>query len=778
LLEFYQYDYTDRFGTVAKKRISVVFVPFETDDELLLQDQIKDHFASSVPPDRLILLGTSARKEFFQRVLESQTFTDRLPAITRMSDPPSVLAVCRSDDGTFECFSGQGKASLTKRTLDELKRIGLMRIFRERKGILEGNGRFHYVKPSGAHSDKFIRAANVLIRGAEVAFTAFCLLDHVDSDVKHIYTDTAAINLVAYAFAALKRQMNPDYVQPTIDSYSSYGGRGNFNYQSEEDSLFLISATTTGKLEKTFFSKPGADGISRTKTSVGSTAKKALFVTLFYLGDPVPGLKVVLDLTKSRRNPDGYEKIKNYDANACELCASNVLAVRITGDQFLPQDPAVRLHLIEGDDQPKGLQQICEDFVGRGIVRVYQAREESGTRDIYLNLEDSIKQLGDGAETGLQKELDRLLDQCLPVTVRQIVYLNDSSSKALAEKGLDKFRETGVPAAQLPTIMPDTDLSDLLRYGRKLSGATLVVAAVSSSGRRLLQASQALRELQSVHAIGYLVGINRASTEDASRDLRNSLTYGFSGARSYDLRIVRDVFLPDEVPPFISSWDVEDRLLGRFLRWLDTPDAIRLCGTETATLAKTLIEARVDLLRDQKGGDGLMDNLFWPANFGSEPLLLRGTFAFWPSRLSAPGSPRSQADVYFTMSSILHELRERRHLERLTQDHHRTLLSPINFERFNDGIVQASILRASNSVELDFTSDSTSSGQMRDVLSYIFSNVANSAGEASPEFLFAIAAKRLCLLPDDLKRALKVLERSGKDIPFARALSLFILAGS
>jgi hypothetical protein len=88
-------------------------------------------------------------------------------------------------------------------------------------------------------------------------------------------------------------------------------------------------------------------------------------------------------------------------------------------------------------------------------------------------------------------------------------------------------------------------------------------------------------------------------------------------------------------------------------------------------------------------------------------------------------------------------------------------LSPRNFDRFNDGIIQASFLRASQPIELDYSHFRKESGEMTEILRFILSNSANSAGEAAQEFVLALALGRMRLADNDAKELYRTFHDTG-----------------
>jgi hypothetical protein len=81
-----------------------------------------------------------------------------------------------------------------------------------------------------------------------------------------------------------------------------------------------------------------------------------------------------------------------------------------------------------------------------------------------------------------------------------------------------------------------------------------------------------------------------------------------------------------------------------------------------------------------------------------------------------------------------------------------TILDPENFSRFNDGVIQASILRAARPSELDYRDHPSASREAARLVGRIIGYPASAGGDAAREFALALATERLRLHDDDHKR--------------------------
>ena len=78
-----------------------------------------------------------------------------------------------------------------------------------------------------------------------------------------------------------------------------------------------------------------------------------------------------------------------------------------------------------------------------------------------------------------------------------------------------------------------------------------------------------------------------------------------------------------------------------------------------------------------------------------------------------------------------------------------TVLAPENFGRFNDDIIQASILRAADPFEMNFADAPNESRELGRLIRRIVDAAHQDRGGAAAEFLLALATKRLRLHPSD-----------------------------
>ncbi len=768
----YIYDFDWISSDLKRQRNAVVFCG-EADPGLEeAREEIDTYFDAAMPSDEVFLLLCDATSE------------DKLRSFATREGVPD--AIPGSDNGTTThllTFDERGtlwrvslheddlrKEKLKDETANRLRHQGLLQLFRRRHGILEASTTHHYAKPSRKHCNQFIRTGNVLNSSGEINFVALCLLPHIGEEVRSLYCDTSSINSVAYAIAYLRSHFgsttNHAFV---IDSFGSYEGLRNFKFHDASHAVVLISASTSGDLVDEILKKD-------------SDLERNNVITLFYLADErkqTQGRKLC-KLHKTQDNPQGYDLIVSYEPDDCALCRKGSMCVKIVGDQFLPENPNVSTHLVRAKDVPTWLSRFLQEFKGSGVIRCYHntanlpEHPTQKKREIFLDLapfyEDDARMFIDDSKAINTKSFSgrwqKTLSQNVPSCLTRIVHLDDRASESLARRVLEHFQKSN--AGNSPQMMK----ASLLRGSdvpEDNTGASLVVCGCMSTGRKLMSVSQSLRNVQTNGAIAFLIGVSRTPSKQAFDDIKSNLTYGdFTG--DYGFSGVKTINCRDNADQVETSWDQERRFLNKFRN--DESEKL-----DEPTL--TWIEHRLGILQSAGERRGLVNDVFC-SRPNEDALALRRNMVFVTFDYK-PGDI-TQAEVYFTVSAVLHALRQPHRpgedspSSRLIQhEHHRVLLSPQCFTRFNDGIIQAAFLRAANQDELDYHISPLLSEEMLEVLTPVFENWNNDIGEACAEFLLALATEKLQLADKDTRQLLDAFKLKSGVPKHLLSLSEFIL---
>ena len=131
------------------------------------------------------------------------------------------LIQLHQDGGTWRIKHGGSSGELAD--LDhELVHGWLFDLFDRRGGLVKAPAGVHFTKLSGQHTDRFLRASNVLLTSASIGAVAFFCLGLIgDVHIKRVFVDTAPLVSVAFAMARVAKASGMSTSDPEVESFSS-----------------------------------------------------------------------------------------------------------------------------------------------------------------------------------------------------------------------------------------------------------------------------------------------------------------------------------------------------------------------------------------------------------------------------------------------------------------------------------------------------------------------------------------------------------------------------
>jgi len=339
----------------------------------------------------------------------------------------------------------------------------------------------------------------------------------------------------------------------------------------------------------------------------------------------------------------------------------------------------------------------------------------------YIDVDRALSEPSDD----FRKTFQRNVRKSFANDVELVVSLDDSGSKAFA----DAIR------SQIGATTKDVkwcSVSELTPNQLTNVGSVVVVAGAITSGGKLLDMSRRLRSMQDTASILYFVGFSKLPDVASLEQVRKDLEQG-----GHELVVLQKVPMPRVTENNKTSWDIECNTL------------MEIGGDDPLGDAESLPALLAQRLMSRESSEN-HDNLFLPATNGRQ-LKLRPTFAFW-HQLDLNTNQATQADVYWTIQALIHDLRCKVGQDGLDNFYHATVISPACFDRYNDGVIQSALLRSANSTELDYSISDDFSRKMLGVIISIVENHAAEQGEAALEFLMAIWLGSMRLTPDDTKK--------------------------
>lgn len=653
---------------------------------------IKEDCDKNFLPGLVCLICSSSYRDEIKNLNENDTFLSEIENLLGIEKRVAFFEIDQHGEILVLPFGSKESDSVNPISIQQ---GGMLEIFRTRRGIITSSPNYHFVKPSGQHCDKFIRASNLLVSSPEVMFLASPLMSYITSSIKRIYVDTSSI---AYLVLTAIQMKPPGLVSKiSIHSFESYSGvNKNYDFVEDDSSLIVISATTSASLAEEIVNN--------------TTFLYRQIVTLFHTGLP-ENQKGIFDISKALST-----KIVSTSPEDCEFCKRGAKSISISGDQFLPETPKDELVVIRKPDFTKKRESFFNDFATRKVLHwsVNSAGTGPHKEHFYIDVKKELTCTNSKLKPALIRAFNKNVSQNMDVIVSVGGYGADALANEVKKLSSEKM-----------TIY---ELSSLNESCVKTFKSVVVVSGAITSGRKLLSASRKLRALGSDSVICYIVGFSKLPTPEAFEQLRKDLEQG-----GHNLVILKHAPMPRIKEHTKTSWNYEAELLSKF----DDP------FMDTGILfPELLVQRSAELIR------GSSIPLFLPTPAGVQ-LRLRKTFAFW-SDLNLDTDKATQADVYWTIQSVIHDLRLKSEEKGLASTYHSTLISPVCFDRYNDGVIQACILRSAQPVELNYSGDEFFSRQMTDVICSALSSWDSDHGEGLLEFLLALACKRLQVLDKHL----------------------------
>lgn len=606
-----------------------------------------------------------------------------------------------------DAFTKQLKEKLTA-----VIRTGLGSVFQAEEVVLLAPAGYAYQKPSGKREEFFLKPDVALSSSAAVAFVGFALFQKLRprrlskaEELRYLFVDTMSIAPVAYALKELITLARGRQIYLMVESFHSYGGMDKVERPLPREAICLISASTSMSMHERWIVDKRASA------------------------DEVVTLLTALPVTR-------YAEGALYAIARPKLATSEgppQLCIRLDGENFLPSAEPPKKVLLSEPAHKTSDTDILRDLASTGVFDAW--RRPAGAlgaapRALFVDGNLLIR------DERFLNWLDDELRLRVRAATRVIVHQDDLASKGLAEviraKCLSRF-----PKLKL-RVESAAEVENLV-----LSNAdgVLVCAAVAGKGSRLLEVSRALRDKHQGPRL-YVVGVQVTETREEIRTLPPNLQHAkpvkheFTVWKTLAIGCQLGRSFTDELKTYYPS-------------------------TADPTQVPAPLKLRARLLgQDQSIGKALLLPC-GPEAAGA--LELRPGYAYWGAKYD--DGPH-HAGVLGTVGVLLQRAREDKSVDaekRLSSSSFRhVLIDPENFARFNDGVIQAALLRNAFPSELDYRMDNAASSRMKSILLRVLGRSHETAGEGALELLLAIALRRLLLEELHEKEVLQAARAPGR----------------
>ena len=583
--------------------------------------------------------------------------------------------------------------------------------------ILKAGEESYFLLPSGVYATHFIRIANIFKESQDINILAIFLLPFLKENPEIIYSDTPTIFPLIYSCILYKNLNNQESYNPRIKFYSS-NKMTRDDIENNGKSLFIVSTSINGSLPK----KLNDLGVDWSK-----------IIVLFGFAKSNKHHYSIMN-RQDTQEILGSEFVSKVPEEFKIEFPNRTFEIKFEDEQFIPSPPVISNFTINLDDAPDNLSDLMQSYLNYDFITCYKGKNSLGkTRDIYIDVRKLFSNLDykDGLNH-FEKKTKHLIINKLPINIKKIIYVDDAESKYIADKIKDYYlvnHSLKVDSVFYKTFTLEENLTEPSCY--------LVCSSCISNGKKISEVSRKLRTQEHSQII-YFNGFARSMDEKAYKLLMSNIKYGkYNMFETYSFVTIDKIFLPNEDSDSIS-WEFEKDLLNKLLHGFDEFNT----GNTMRAKTRDYFQKRYNELNSN---EGLVDNVFLNKKDNNR-LLLNKNFAFfkftkWESK------DIQQSKVYFSILSVLHNFRLKKKIKQTIYERH--ILDPENFNRYNDGIIQASLLRASTKKELNYQMDENSSSKMTTIIKSSIQDVKNK-DSAPYEFLMAICIGKLSLMRNDL----------------------------
>lgn len=594
-------------------------------------------------------------------------------------------------------------------------RSGLRTIFKPEVVVVGAPVGYAFKKPSADRSTYFVRAELALSTSAAVSFVAFAILLRLVRD-----------------YGIIPEKLRLLLVDTMNVASTAFALRELLTFAGAKVAPQVESFHSYGGLEEVdsplpdtslcIISASSTMNLQRKWTQTKSLSDRDA-VTLVTFEDAKDSHNALYCLPSSAR-PEAERPSAAYD-------------IQIAGEYFFPVIEPMRKVLLKTHHRCEEYTEKFRRLYDHNLFGAFRASRTSGTRRS-LFVDGNV--LLDAPE--FRQWIDSRIPQLLKAGTAHIIFQEDESSARLAQHIGAVAQHLG---CKIVSILNAKYVSDATvnRYA-----PIVCVGTVVGGGNALLSLSRDLRNCHQGARL-YLIGAQVADSPAKLETFKQNLVYSSHNS------------------------SIEVQRWGMFL----SADTVRDSFQKERDLyggAEPVLGRKGSLLSNLAP-----NSLFLPSGARlSTTLVLNVDFAFWAKGYEA--GPH-QAAVLGTVSAILQNARA----GKLKSPEHQlrspllmqVVLDPENFARFNEGIIQAALLRAALPSELDFRGDTSTSEYMANFLERIALKF-DQPQVATLEFLLAIATKKLQLdavhtdvVLDKFKSAIQ-----GRSDPMSIAVRFFLKA--
>ncbi|RYH63465.1 MAG: hypothetical protein EON54_08250 [Alcaligenaceae bacterium] len=690
--------------------ILTVFFARTPTDITILTDEVQNALNTSDPiPDILYIVAADSIAIALAALWKANQA--QADILLERGNPPGVAAIkdfsiLGFKDGEFSSHSASSVASPYQISIEVVLQSGLALLVKKNSAYQIAPPGHVFSHPSGKKSKNFFLASELLRDEIDVYFVAMCICAQVWSTVNKaskIYIDTMGIYPIAKALESVLiccgRDPNRSF---EIENFHSHRGFDAFQPVDHELDIALISASTSGGLAK--------------KLHEDKQFRPRNIITL-------------LDTQRQERvgwiihSNDDYAAENNSTLES--VAEQQETPIELAGEYFVAQGKRPRELTLTIKHAPASLQPILDSFHKEKNCVLNGIREDKLSIDVLsFNAQEIV------ACEIFVKWLTKDVKFRTPASVSHIIFAGDVASQTMATRCVEALNSL---LGKKVKILSASELSTLV--DEDVTGV-LVCSAIVGNGHLLRIIARELREVAPSASRHFAIALALPDSRESWDRLKQFLTQSGEPSKPYLLSCWRQLAVGRKHPE--DSWARYSALMQK----LDHASYRSTSGWPKETIENSLVAASA-LIEVARGS-------FLPASNGMALRLTDG-FVYWKAKGVDLSEINHEAVSYLAISSTVQNAREFDNANQRLKStlHEAVILDPENFLRFNDGVLQAALLRSTYSYEVNYSMNLSASQSMREIMEKIFLNNESKYGEAALEFGVALASGHIQLTKKD-----------------------------
>ncbi len=354
------YSYVVDLGS-DNSNVLIVYIAGKGFSRAEFNDYVRGEFLSFPFITKLVIISAEYNRiELKSELLDSKKISvlkNNLNGLQQLS----VYAIYYQKDGQYKFDEVLEKENEDGFSIKEHKKkiieLGLLNIVKKRSLIMEASENYHFIKPSGKHTNRFIKVSNLMEYGAEISFLAINLLKFAKGEIDKIYVDTSGILAIAYKLVSIKRRFNNECCDCFVDSFGSYEGLTDYKFNGTKESLVLVSASTSQDMIKEL---KNTDGLEQTKIVTLFSNKVTNVINCLF----------DLDYFHLNYNDDYFRGFNSDTEENCELCKyEKSIPLSLSNKQFIFESPDKVFYLPMAIDSSSSLKQMMSSYKDSGAFK-------------------------------------------------------------------------------------------------------------------------------------------------------------------------------------------------------------------------------------------------------------------------------------------------------------------------------------------------------------------------------------------------------------------------